>query len=194
MLTFDEAAHVYRWDGEVVPSVTQVLHAWSGIARLDESILAAARQLGTDVHLATALDDQDDLDSDSVDEMVLPYLQAWRIFCEFEDFEAFEVERMVYSKRHGYAGTFDRYGRMRKRRKPVLLDIKTGTPDPTHGPQTAAYAEAADLGVNGPDRCTVYLQPGRKPPYLVEWHKSAGDLAIFLAALTHYRWRERYGL
>lgn len=194
MLTFDEPTHVYRWNGGIVPSVTQVLHDWSGIARLDPAILAAARQLGTDVHMATALHDVDELDPDSVDDTVRPYLQAWTIFRDFEGFECSEVERMVYSKRHQYAGTFDRYGRFRKRRRLALLDIKSGAEDPTHGPQTAAYADAADLGVTSPDRCTVYLQPDRKPPYRIVWHKSPGDLAIFFAALTHYRWRQTHGL
>lgn len=200
-LTFDPRAHVYRFNGHVRPSVTQILFSWSPISRLDPEMLAAAAALGTDVHDATALDDRRELDEESVDELVAPFLRAWRRFRAETGFEPTSVEEMIYNATHGFAGTLDREGRFSGKwyapypsnaGENALLEIKTGAKDPTHALQTAAY-----WTTRGHKRRTlrgaVYLRPDGS--YALEWFtQHARDWATFLAAVARHQWKLTHGI
>lgn len=189
MLDFEEHGHVYRWDGMVIPSVTQILRDWSPTAHIDPALLAVARQRGEEVHWATALDDHCDLDPDSISDEIRPYLEAWRLFRAEHHFEPRLIEHRVYCGKYGYAGQIDRIGS--DRRSQVLLDVKSGGPDPTHGPQTAAYMEAAHLPLTSVRACVYLFSDGQ---YRYERHTSSRDMSVFLAALTYYNWKRANGI
>jgi hypothetical protein len=204
VIEFEAASHEYRLGGKVLPSVTRVLADLSPIKHLDPAVLAPAAERGKDVHLACQLYDLDQLDESSITPEIEPYLFAWQTFRSDYLVRCLEVERIVYA--HGYAGTLDRYVQWAPGRRIGLrfglLEIKTGAADPTHGPQTAAYLHALLSmkkkllprgSVRGaPTRAAVYL--GADGRYRVELHQDPADLSIFMAALTTYHFKARYGL
>lgn len=191
-LTFDEPSHTYRFDGTILPSVTQVLQSWSPLSKIDRSMFAAAGQLGTEVHLATALDDQGELDPDSLSDEVRPYLEAWRKFKREHKFESVWIERPLYCAKYGFAGTPDRIGGDRRALDfPRLIDIKTGGHDPTHPVQTAGYVVAAEMRP-GTARACVYLSADGTYEY--DQHRGSRDWSIFLCALTYWKWRQQFNI
>lgn len=188
-LTFDDATHVYRCEGIVIPSVTQVLSLVPPRSRLLQFLrgddLEAKRQLGTAVHAAAHFYDEGTLNPETVDEQVLPYLDGWIKFLREADFVPEQMETLVLHPYLGYAGRFDRLGR-RRGGKRVLLDIKTGDPgSAAAGPQTAAYLEAwlGRLGHWEPvDRLSVQLRADGT--YAEHPHEDRSDFEFFKAALT----------
>lgn len=187
-LTFEPKGHVYRYGDRVVPSVTQILEVVDECWRVPADALERARRLGTAVHLACELNDLDDLDEPSVDLVIAPYLAAWRRFRSEMGFTPDLIERKVFHKAMGYAGTLDRTGRLFDRR--ALIDIKSGEEWPSHGPQTAAYKEAlATEGEKVSDRYAVYLRDDGT--YRLRKCEDKSDWAVFLACLTIRKYKER---
>lgn len=183
-VTFDESTHQYTCGGVIVPSVTQILKAaglYPDFSKIDPEVMEWKRNLGTQVHAATELDDMDNLGD--YDFQIDGYLFAWRKFKAETGFTPMHIEQRVYHKQHKYAGTLDRIGVFGSRG--ALVDIKTGQADLiTVGPQTAAYAEA--FGYNG-KRCAVQLMDGK---YKMVECKNKMDWQIFLNCLNLYRWKE----
>ena len=198
MLTFDEPTHTYRWDGKIVPSVTQVLSAWSTIAKLPQEILAPAAERGQIVHTLTQHDDEGDLDEDwAVEHGYMGYVVAWRLFRSKYLFMPISREQRIYHHELGYAGTYDAVGEAemqvgRKIRKVrALFDIKSGSSDPVHTMQTIAYARATID--NSLVRGCVYLRANGD--FAFEQHPNdQEDWADWLACLRHYHWRQRNGI
>lgn len=187
-LTFEAAGHVYRYDGRIVPSVTQILEVVDECWRVPVDVLERAGRLGTAVHLACELDDLDDLDETSVDPVIAPYLAAWRRFRSETGFAPDLIEHRVHHRSMGYAGTLDRVGTLFERRS--LIDIKSGEEWPSHGPQTAAYKEAlATEGEKVSDRYAVYLRDDGT--YRLRKCEDKSDWAVFLACLTIRKYKER---
>ena len=156
-LTFDPEKHEYRRNGLIVPSVTQILEqvGISDFSGIPTEILEYAKIRGTMVHKATALDDEGYLDEESIDPVIMPYVEAWRKFKEEFSFVPIMIERMIYHPVFGYCGTLDRTGNIEEDfEKEVILDIKSGV---VHigavGPQTAAYEEALRNELGGKKRC-----------------------------------------
>jgi hypothetical protein len=141
VLTFDAASHTYRADGVVRPSVTQVLQKLHDFSMVPEAVLIAAQERGTAVHKLCEFHDQSDLDPASIGDY-WPYLDAWINFCADHKAEWTHIEHMGYSERYGYAGQWDRYGRLKG--VPAIVDIKTAKePHRVWGMQTAAYRQLA---------------------------------------------------
>ena len=196
---FDEATHTYTVAGVVVPSVTNILSDISVMKRMDPAWLADASLRGKMVHKAIELFNRGTLDEDDLDPMLEPYLRAWKRFCADHAFVPDQIESIIYSTRWEYAGTVDVVGSWKslRRRTPVTIDVKSGVADPAHGPQTAAYTEPLrEMGIiEGPvvpQRAVVRVQANGH--YIVDHYQDAGDWSIFLAELTGYRFKERFGL
>lgn len=192
-LTFDEAKHEYRFDGRVVPSVTQVLKPLYSFDHIPPEVLERKRNLGTAVHKAIELDLANDLDHASLVEAVLPYFQAWQRFnADFAPRNA-QSEVRVYST-HGYAGTVDLICESPDQRLWVL-DFKTSTDvGPAVALQTAAYAEAYNnmgLDLRTPQRGAIHLKPDGT--YKLYPYTDRKDWPTFLACLTLHNWRKNNG-
>jgi len=183
---FDEALHQYTLDGIVIPSVTQIIKAgglYPDFSVIPADVLEWKRNLGTQVHAATELDDMDNLGD--YDPQISGYIQAWREFKAVTGFTPVSIEQRIYHKQHKYAGTLDRIGIINGEN--VLLDIKTGPIDlTTVGPQTAAYAQAC--GFKG-KRYAVHLGDGK---YKLGLCDNKMDWQIFLNCLNLYRWKESH--
>lgn len=190
-LLFDPVAHRYTRRGVVVPSVTTVLSAVLGeLEGVPADALEAARERGTAVHLATELYDRDDLDIDSLDLVLVPYLEAWIRFRRETGFVPVAIEERVYHPRHNYAGTLDRVGELFG--ELALVDIKSGAVMPGAYPQTAAYQEAYNKGMARKANTRWIVQLNSEGRYKLHRATNRGDFAIFISALNIFTWQQQH--
>jgi len=179
-LSFDAAAHVYKWHGEIKPSVTQVI---GGTGMIDKTwFTEESRRRGQYVHTATALHDRGRLDESTVDPVVRPYLDAWISFRRDTGVKCLAVERLAYSEEHGFAGTLDRIIKWPDGRKAVI-DIKSGVVMPWVRMQVAAYADQHGIA----ERYAIQLKNDGKYKLHGPWH-GLTDFAAFLHALWLGQW------
>ena len=180
-LTFDAGTHEYRYAGRVVPSVTQVLSILSAsdFTYVDQELLEAARNRGKHVHAAIDLDNRGELDEESLDPQLLPYLTQWRAFVRDTGFNVTASEQRVYHPTLRYAGTIDT-GIWQDAH--WVLDIKTGAVPRTVGPQTAAYQQA--LTPKPRRRLCLQLTDHN---YRLRELKDAADFSIFTSCLNIWR-------
>lgn len=145
-LEFDAEQHHYYFDGVRIPSVTQLLAPVSfDYDSVPSGILQHAAERGTAVHLATEFYDDGDLDEDSIDPEILPYVEAWRLFRRESGFVVFRSEVRVHSARHGFAGTFDCLGVLNKQL--AIVEKKTTAQlHPSTAIQVSAYMRAFNEG------------------------------------------------
>jgi hypothetical protein len=197
-LLFDDAAHRYTIDGAMVPSVTQVLKPLYDFSMVRAELLAAKAALGTAIHRACELLDNDDLDeeSDAGRAALAPlagYLAAYKTFLADEKPEILHNEQRMYHPVHRYAGTTDR--RYLIGGQVWDVDLKsTVSMSPVVGIQVAAYSEL--FKANGDTararRGALQLFPNGK--YYFNEFKDPGDFAVFLSLLTVQRFKERHSL
>lgn len=184
-LMFDEAAHEYRVEGRKLPSVTGILKAAGFIDTtfMDE----AAMQRGTYVHQACEYFDQGDLREETLNPLIQPFLEGWKLFLKEMRATVRKIEWRVYHPGMDYAGTLDRIleigGRL------VLGDIKSGAPAAWHAVQTAAYATA--VRYEEPEmvlgRASVYLT--KEGTYKYVEHKDRVDFDVWKAAVVVANWK-----
>lgn len=185
--TFEEGAHRYVYKGVPVPSVTQVLDRYSGLEYVAEDLLERARQLGTHVHKAVHLFNEERLELATLDPVLQAYLLGWQRFLDETGAVVIHSEQRLLSRNNGFAGTLDSIVHWGKSRR--LVDVKTATAHPrTVGPQTAAYAEAWKEvhGETIRERYSVLLTPDGR--YNLKKCDDPRDWNIFRAALTLHRW------
>jgi hypothetical protein len=78
MLSFSEAGHEYKWNGVIVPSVTQIISTFLPV--FDSELVRRAGEFGNVLHKTLELLDKNDLDS--YDPTLEPYIEAWLKFKE----------------------------------------------------------------------------------------------------------------
>ena len=189
-LTFDSQSHAYRLAGAIVPSVTQVLQVMEtfsfgrggsmGERQADTAMtFQRAREFGSHVHAATDFFDKGVLDEQTLDESLKPYLLGWKNFLRDTGFQVTHSEQQVFHPLLKYAGTLDRRGIWKK--TTWCLDIKTGKPPKTVGPQTAAYQVACD-GVHPRKRMCVELCG--EGLYKIHLCENSTDFSLFTSCLN----------
>jgi hypothetical protein len=200
-IAFDEATHSYQLDGKRVPSVTQVLDPLNDWSRIPAVDLECKRALGSDVHLACNLLVRGDLDRNSLDSLVKPYVDAAEKFLTEHPGTVIASECRVASAALGVAGTIDLL--MYHQQMMWYVDWKiTETVPSTVGPQLAAY-EVLHLTSIDPSfrhwhtrprakRFCVRLSPGG---YRLDYQNDfRRDWADFLSCLNVWKHREsKYG-
>lgn len=188
MITFDEETHTYTLNGRKIKSVTQILSE-AGITDLsfiNPDVLQRAADFGHAVHTMTDLYDRHDLDLESLDPALVPYLDAWSAFVRVTGWTTETTEQIVYSTKYLYAGKYDRKGLYNG--KTTLLDIKTGIKNKATvkitGMQLAGYCiahnEHEKNKVKG--RAAVWLVGDGS--FKMETYADQGDQARFLSCLT----------
>ena len=187
-IVFKEDTHQYFVDGKEYPSVTTILESLTDYSFVNKELLDRAARFGTAVHKATELYDNNELDFDTLDPNLLPYVEAWDMFLHQYKPEILSVEQRVASM-YGYAGTLDRYAIINGKR--TIIDIKSGTVVPKYtGLQLSAYGQAITEGGGIIDqRYVVHLQPCN---YKVLSFNSKMDFNIFKSALNLYRWSQQH--
>lgn len=201
-LVFDPVEHRYFLDGRELPGITRVLRD-VGIGPLPQSEIrvadsfAYAAERGKAVHEATALDDRGELDEESVDPVVRPYLDAWRRFREESGFrpEPTLIEVPLARSDLGFAGTPDRAGILGEDR--IVLEIKVTAEMPSWvGLQLAGQRMLAwttrEFGAVVPNavrRFAVQLRPDGT--YRLWEFRDPEDGRVFLACLSIYQWKAK---
>jgi len=193
-IQFDAAAHRYTVGGERFPSVTEVLDPLLELDGIPKSVLKAAAEFGTHVHMACDLYDRGVLDEPALDPHLAPYLAGWKIFLKETGAKVLHSELRVAHGTHRYAGTLDKIITWvpRKRSRMAQIDLKSGQVPRTVGPQTAAYMAALtdmkpDWLVPGSDRYCLQLRPDAT--YRLHKLTDPRDFHIFVSALNVHRWR-----
>jgi hypothetical protein len=179
-LKFDAATHTYRLGKRIIPSVTQIIKA---AGMIDTTYFTPeATERGSAVHAAIDMLLDNDLDWETMDSRVLPYVEAFNAFWVESNLILEHTEQMVYCKTFNYCGRFDIIGLLNGRR--VLIDIKTGVPQPWVAAQTAAYQIAAEpiYGLIAKRFCLILSADGK---YKLVEHKFG--YSEWLNALTIFR-------
>lgn len=147
-----------------------------------------SRQRGTAVHVATWLDDQGNLDEDSVDAAVRPYLESYRAFKRqsIRDGKGITIisgEFEVRDRVLDYVGHPDRALTFPGSPRHWIVDLKTGEPARWHTIQTALYAMTYEGGSGTPRRAALYLRSDGQPATLIR-HLDEADFRVAQAAVT----------
>jgi len=194
MIEFNEGKHEYRNEsGMIIPSVTQIMKA-AGFVFFQGPDSERSMDLGRKVHKTCELYDLNNLDEDLLDPILRAYLASWEKFLEDFKFKIKAVEGRVYSKKYGFAGTFDRIGVLGGVN--TIIDIKTNNPGPFTAIQTAGYALAYNENVKSDkkkvvQRASVILESSGKYKYRA--YSSPQDEKVFLGCLNIYNWRKQNG-
>lgn len=125
-LEFDEASHTYFVDGEVKLSVTQILKE-AGIVDT-QWFTEFGRWRGSAVHKATQYWDEGDMDRRTLDPIVKPFVNDWKVFREKTGFAPTMIEQTFYDPTYDYCGKPDRRGYFLGGKPEIsneLIDLKT---------------------------------------------------------------------
>lgn len=180
-VTIDEN-HVYHdAKGRVVPGVTGIIRA-CGLMD-DHGWNYYARDRGTAAHKAIELFERGTLDADSLDPVIIPYLDAWLEFKNQTGYASDTIEQIVYNPVYRYAGTLDQTGFIGG--KNCVLDIKTGARQTWWAIQTAAYNAVAKRQ----ERYSLELRDDGS--WKLTKHTDKNDWRVFLACLTVAGWKAR---
>lgn len=193
-LTIDNN-HIYRYNGTVVPGVSQILQK-AGIVDLSAipaDRLAAAQEFGTAVHIACELHDKGTLDEAILDPQLKPYLDGWKLFRQEHSFQPEKIEEKLYSKIYRFAGTIDRIGKCRIDDSLVIVDIKSGIVTPSIAIQLAAYELLVREHTGGKKTKRLVIFLNNTGTYKMQLYKDKIDTNIFLSALCIYNFKERNG-
>jgi len=122
---FQRDGHRYAWDGRELESVTTILKAEGFIDTtwFDDW----NRDKGTAVHLACHYDDQGCLDEDTIDPVIVPYLDGWRKFKRETGWVTEESEQPMMSTTYLYAGTPDAIGYLKGIKRAAVELRQDGT-------------------------------------------------------------------
>lgn len=195
-ITFDAEKHIYRADGQIVPSVTTILQEMGVInySGLPEHVRQKAMHRGTTVHYLTELLDRGEMTEDqrnSVNPIYEPFLSAWELFKDEYKFVPEKIEEFAFNPAYWYAGKYDRTGFMKRGKKTVrvLLDIKTGQIKAWTGLQLGGYLASFE----DQDYMRLAVGLGKDGTYTIEWFDDAGDMFTFCGAAALYNWRKKNG-
>jgi len=193
MLEFNEENHEYKWDGRVVPSVTQVIQeCLQSYYPENESA-----NFGTQFHKVA----QYELTGQKYecDDLLKPYIHGLDKF--MDDFEINKVlftEEKMYSEKLGYAGTIDFLGvrLFTSSSKRYLCDWKTGGFSDKYLIQVAAYCDLYEgssfFSINEPNcYCVQIVENDYK---LNQLTNQRYYFNIFQSMLICYKYKQRNNL
>lgn len=106
-LTFDEARHIYRLNGSVIPSVTTLMKPLSDniYSTVDPEVLDKAARRGTAIH--NAVENYTQFGIEDIPPVYAGYFEAFKQWWELRKPVALATECRVYHKILRYAGTSD---------------------------------------------------------------------------------------
>ena len=188
-LKFDPQKHLYTLNGQVLPSVTQIISA-VGLTEYDDvpkASLDVAAERGRIVHECIEWYEHGELDETSIDPELRGYFEAYRRMrtAKMLPDKATELEVPHCSPKYGYAGTID----MHFADERWIHDHKTCKPSPTHGLQLSGYWLMLHPDFNDkPEHltCGYYTRNAewtiKEYPY---------EPLAWLAILSDYGWRRK---
>jgi len=183
--------HKYFVEGRMRPSVTQIIHSQLGIEYYHDTDFYKER--GSEVDRCIGLLIDGNLDWDSLDDRIVPYLKQFDAFLQTSRFQVLAHNLFVYHPELHYAGEFDLIGIMESKPDQLVeIDLKVGSKMPHYALQTGMYGSALkhtfrqlrDLEFHELQRFCLYLKVDK---YKLDSHKNtATDYAYGRAvALAH---------
>jgi hypothetical protein len=195
----------YKIDGEQYPSVTTILTAlandgitaWKLRVGLAEAsrISKDATDYGTDLHALVEIVNRDNRHAlgPGVQEIVQAYIDWFDEHVE----RVIGAEKLLVSRRYGYAGTTDVIVVMRGDTDATIVDLKsskTALGQHEWALQTAAYALAAEEDGLDVRRRIIVRMPRAEPGalYIHEFdpEELLTDQRAFLAVLRVFKWQQ----
>lgn len=197
--SFDALKHEYRLDGEPVPSVTQTLHD-CGMLPDYNRFDTFYRERGSAVHEAIKLDLCGELDEESVDESVAPYLDRFRHWAAEMDLRPIWIEGALACPVYRYAGTPDCLAESKVGL--VVPDWKAGQFEPGHRVQVAggyfplleraALTGLLPLNVSELRKARMCVVPLIQELPVPVWVEHDNHRDLFRSALAVNRWRAEH--
>jgi hypothetical protein len=190
--TFDAENHRYELDGEILPSITNILRPLyeANLSQINPDVLEAARLRGVQVHLSI-----ERYSKGECDEFESNYTMAWHKFVVATGFKAEIVEVPTYHPTLKYGCIPDVLGRLPDGRQ-MLVDLKTGGKYKWHTCQTAGQAMAlsyhgmCDMSVL---RANVHLfEKNGEWAYSIDEHPNARDFKFLFNFINYERMKEDY--
>jgi hypothetical protein len=182
-VTFDSDNHRYFLDGLPAVSVTQALEAGGLVDTKWFTQYAAER--GSAVHKAIELLEDDDLDMDSVDDAVAPFLESYKKFKAEFRWQSEHSELKVWSLTHHVAGTVDQVGLANGLR--CIIDFKTGALSPAVGVQLTGYQLLAAQSRGIKAQRLIAVQLVGDGTYRLKEYKS--EPSVFHACVRIAHWK-----
>ena len=181
IMTFNSDKHEYEVDGELMPSVSEIIRFISREVYGDvtQYVLDNAADRGTRVHNATQM--LDVVHDVECDEDIVPYVQAYVDFLKKYNPKWDLIEHSFYNPECKYCGTIDRYGELEG--KKTIVDIKTSSSiqKVLHGAQLNLYRMGLVANGYGVER-TIILQLTKDGKYKIVDEEQDDEIAI--ACLT----------
>lgn len=178
---FDEEKHQFIVDGQIWPSITQVLRS---VGLIDgQWFTEYSRNRGTLVHRIIHWHIMGNLDDASIDPILRPYYDAWLSFERDTGFISNETEIPRISRLYRFGGIPDHIGILNG--KEAIVDVKSGAEIPATALQTAAQEILVDKIL---PRYSLRLKDNGK--YSLIPHTNRQDRQIFLSALAVWWWRK----
>lgn len=163
-VTFEEEGHIYRLDGEVVPSVTQIIERrYPHFARPDD---AETSKLGTDIALAISRLFKKEIGLEDIEPRLFAPVGVLLNWQRLTGFVVDYSEVPLASRWYRFAGRFDILGHTANGRI-AILEVKSGAVSKAKvGLQTAAQKilieDDGNYGFKGVDRYAIGgLKSGR---------------------------------
>jgi len=181
--TFDEEAHEYFLDERLIPSVTTLLQEVGLIDISKFPDIEFYRERGKAVHSATEFWDKGTLDEDSVEERIVPYLDAYKRFRQETGFVPDATELPGYSESLWCAGTLDKIGMFNG--VGAIIDLKSNSVAPWAAIQLAGYNLIHGGGHN---RFGLALK--NNGTYKLHKFTDYADHRIFEGAAIIYNWKK----
>ncbi len=188
MLTFTKQNHEYRYEGVVIPSVSEILSGagLSNFSMVNRRMLEIAQERGENVHLACEYYDRGILDESTVDPDLAGYVDGWKAFVADYKPKFKMIEEKLCNLDLWFAGTMDRVATIKC--KQTIIDIKTGVKSKAHEVQLGAYSFFKEMK-NVKAAWTVYLSKTGK--YTIEVHDLERGRKVFLSALTLHKYKNK---
>jgi len=183
-LIFRESDHSYMLHGVSLPSVTQII-ADAGLYGNTSYFTDYSRDRGSFVHKAIEYHLSGELSEETLDPVIVPYLDAWKKFQSEANYISNLCEEQLASNVYRFAGTIDHIGYLDGHF--CIIDVKTSVvASAATGIQLAGYEIL--LSARGVRRFALHLQDNGN--YKLIEYKDRNDRNIFLAALALWIWKQ----
>ena len=182
-LSFDTETHTYTVNGEVWPSVTQIL---KDMGFIDTTWFTEyARERGSLVHRIIKWHCHGVLDESTIDPVLRPYFDAWLHFIKDSHYKLTATERSMYHETYRFCGTLDHVGFLNDQAS--VVDCKTGIVSPATALQLSGYEI-----LTGKRLKRYGLQLTDQGKYKLTPFKDRNDRQVFLAALACWHWQRNH--
>ena len=204
MFTFDADKHIYRWNDNIVPSVTEIIGAWLPVKGADYYVntftgaivyadkFEAAGKVGKAIHRACGyIASGQGVDMEAIDPALIPPLEQFERWMDDFKVNTRVAESPMYSEKYGFAGTPDIVCEINNNKNiVVVVDIKTGLSNATVGVQTSAYEILIReyLKIRRIIKRYELILPRDGCPYKFNSLTDKDDFTFFLSRLNQYNY------